>query len=188
MQTMGTHCDLSGRYEIRLVEAGTWELRQGGKRHSLHLESFAQDSDGFAGAKVSGPPAFRIETAEPAEELPGASQISVLSGEHNGTCYTLRWEQPGWPVTGVLDAGLTCLPTSKAGVSSSYAAGASSTQAGVVYWNPLLPADRIQVRWFFPVVLMFCGIGIWSAVGMTLAYLTRRSGVSASLGWETETP
>ncbi len=255
MRTMHTQRDLTGRYEIRLVEPGRWELLRGGIRHSLHktasaarstaarseglrrlrlvllhkgvlillvglgiglatgfrtmpnpdrgpavgftdrlgaaylavvagdgdLDSFRLESDGFKGATVDGPPAFGIETGEsqPADPV----RISLLIGELEGTCYSVRWEEPEWPVAGILRPDLPCTPVSKAGMSPSYVRTASSTQPRVVYWDPLLPEPQLQAGWFFPVVLVLLGTGLWSAVGVTLALLRHRAGRTISLRW-----
>ena len=258
MRTIHTQRDLSGRYEIRLVEPGSWELLTDGIRHSLHrtgsaarsaavrvessrrlrlklfrngvvvlligfgiglaagfrtvpnpdyaparaladrleaaylavvagdedLSGFRLESHGFVGASIDGPPAFAIETGEPTDEPARPVRISVLIGELSGTCYSVRWDDPDRPVTGVLRPEYPCTPTSDVGERSSYIRDASSTQPGAVQWYPLLPVPQVQASWFFPVVLLLLGAGLWSAVGITLALHSHRSGRSTSLVWE----
>lgn len=258
MRSIRTQRDLSGRYEIRLVEPGSWELLKDGIRHSLYrtasaarnaadrveglrrlhfllfrngvvivlvglgigvaagfrtipnpdyapasahadrmeaaylavvageegLSGFRLESHGFVGAIVDGPPAFAIETGEPTDEPARPVRISALIGELSGTCYSVRWEEPERPVTGILRPEFPCMPNSDAARSSSYSRVASSSQPGVLRWDPLLPVPQVQASWFFPVVLVLLGAGLWSAVGITLALLSHRSGRSAPLFWE----
>ena len=258
MRTIHNQRDLSGRYEIRLVEPGSWELLTDGTRHSLYrtgsaarsaavrvegvrrlrfllfrnglvivlmgfgiglaagfrtipnpdyaparaladrmeaahlavvageedLSGFRLESHGFVGASVDGPPAFAIETGEPTDEPARPVRISALIGELSGTCYSVRWEEPERPVTGILRPEFPCIPNSDVARSSSYARVASSAQPGVLRWDPLLPVPQVQASWFFPVVLVLLGAGLWSAVGITLTLLSHRSGRSSSLVWE----
>ena len=258
MRTIHTQRDLSGRYEIRLVEPGSWELLTDGIRHSLYktgsaarsaavrveglrrlrfllfrngivivliglgigiaagfrtipnpdyaparaladrmeaaylavvageedLGSYRLESHGFVGAIVDGPPAFAIETGEPTDKPTGPVRTPVLIGELSGTCYSVRWEEPERPVTGILRPEFPCIPISDVARSSSYARVASSSQPGALSWDPLLPVPQVQASWFFPVLLVLLGTGLWSAVGITLALLSHRSGRSIPLVWE----
>ncbi len=147
------------------------------------VESFRPESDGFAGANVDAPPDFRIQDGDVAEEPESPMQVAVLIGEEAGRCYSLRWETPQWPVVGILRPGVPCEPTPTAAVRSSYVQAASSTQSGTVYWDPLLPTEHLQARWFLPAMLALIGAGVWSAVSMSLAMLRGRSERSAPLDW-----
>lgn len=147
------------------------------------LEGFLAESDGFAGATVEGPPVFRIEGGAVDEAPATPAPVSLLVGEHDGTCFTLRWEEPDWPATGILRRGYPCEAVPTTALNSSHALGASSTIAGLVNWDPLLPPERVQVSCFFPAFLVVLAVGMWSGVGLTLALLEARVGRGAILTW-----
>lgn len=151
-----------------------------------NLDDFEVESDGFAGAEVAGPPVFRIESGAEDELRVSAERVSLLTGDHEGTCFTLRWTEPEWPVTGILRRGFPCEATSTTALSSSHARAASSTIAGLVNWDPLLPPERVQVGWFFPTMFALTAVALWSGVGVTLALLKARVERGAVLTWPRE--
>jgi hypothetical protein len=126
---------------------------------AVDIASFSMESHGFEGA------VFEVDRGGV------VSDYRVLTGEHKGDCYVVRWVLGEVPFVARLLSRYPCVPGDPA-LSfdpARFEAIAINIDAdGPLEWVPVLPEEVALAKWFFPVAFVLLFVVLQQLVSLSL--------------------
>lgn len=130
------------------------------------ITDFSLDSDGFEGR------VYEVDQDDP------ATASLVMTGQHEGDCYVVRWRRGRVPFVARLLFHHECIPEGQARTSNpaAFEAIAINISAdGPLSWDSVLPPETRPATWFLPAVIVLLFTMLQQLVSLSLVFLSGAS-------------
>ena len=126
------------------------------------ITDFSIDSDGFEGG------VFEIDRGGV------VADYLVLTGEHEGDCYVVRWRRDNVPFVARLLPRHPCVPgdqTLSFNPADFEALGSNTSADGPLGWVRVLPPETQIATWVLPAVIVLIYIVLQQLVSLSLVFI-----------------